>query len=68
MTQANLPREFRFNGAVLADPDPGMTAEEVRALYAGSGYPTLTNGSVTGPEVINGRQVWTFKTAVGTKG
>ncbi|MFN3652587.1 MAG: PRTRC system protein C [Armatimonadota bacterium] len=61
-------REFRFNGAILADPNPNMSAEEVRQMYAQAGYPALTNGSVVGPETINGRQVYTFKAAVGTKG
>lgn len=61
-------REFHFNGAVLTDPDPSMPPEQVKKLYAGSGYPTLTNASVTGPETKNGREVYTFKAAVGTKG
>lgn len=61
-------REFNFNGASLADPDPNMKPDEVRKMYASSGYPTLTNASVTGPETKNGREVYTFKAAVGTKG
>lgn len=61
-------REFHFNGAKLADPDPGMSPEQVKKLYAGNGYPTLTNASVTGPETKDGREVYTFKAAVGTKG
>lgn len=65
---ANLPREFRFNGARLADPGSQMSTEEVRQMYAASGYPALTNASIVGPEVMNGRSVYTFRAAVGTKG
>ncbi len=61
-------REFHFNGAALADPDPSLSPEQVKKLYAGNGYPTLTNASVTGPERQNGKEIYTFKAAVGTKG
>lgn len=64
----NLPREFRFNGQRLADPDPNLSTAEVMQMYSTSGYPALTNGSVQGPEVINGRSVYTFQAAVGRKG
>lgn len=61
-------REFHFNGAVLADPGSQMGPDEVRKMYAQSGYPTLANASVTGPETRDGKQIYTFKAAVGTKG
>jgi PRTRC genetic system protein C len=61
-------REFHFNGMRLADPDPGMTPDQVRNMYASSGYAELTNASITGPKTEGGRQVYEFKKAVGTKG
>lgn len=61
-------RIFEFNGSRLADPDPAMSPDEVRKMYGKSGYPTLTNGSVQGPEMRDGKAIYTFKAAVGTKG
>lgn len=61
-------REFHYNGAKLTDPDPGMTPEQVRNMYASSGYGELTNASITGPKTENNRQIFEFKKAVGTKG
>lgn len=63
-----MVREFRFNGARLADPDPSMSAEAVKSMFAGSGYPELTNASIVGPTEQGGRQVYEFRKAVGTKG
>lgn len=68
ITTPRVRRVFEFNGATLADPDPGKSPEEVKKLYAQSGYPALTNGSVTGPVTQGGKAVYTFKAAVGTKG
>jgi PRTRC genetic system protein C len=61
-------RVFQFNGANLTDPDPNLSVEEVKKVFAANGDPTLTNASVTGPETANGKQTFTFKAAVGTKG
>lgn len=66
--EARVRRIFEFNGARLADPGPSMTPDEVRKMYASSGYPTLTNASVTGPVRAGSNDVYTFKAAVGTKG
>ncbi len=60
-------RIFRFGGMNLEDPDPAMTPEQVKKVYA-EAYPKLTNGAVTGPEVKDGQEIYTFKEAVGTKG
>lgn len=68
MNSERVRRVFHFNGANLTDPDPGMSPEEVKKMYASSSYPALTNASVTGPETKGGKQVYTFKAAVGTKG
>lgn len=61
-------REFHFNGAALGDPDPSLSPDAVRKLYAASGYPALTNASVSAPEVKSGKEIYQFKAAVGTKG
>lgn len=63
-----IRRIFNFGGTQLADPDPTMSPDAVRKMYASSGYPILTNASVTGPETANGKATYTFKAAVGTKG
>lgn len=77
MSDATLPaisvnerirRAFRVGSAEIGDPDPNMTTEQVRQMLAQSGYPQLTNATVTGPEVINGKHIWTFAPAVKTKG
>lgn len=64
---AGLTREFVFGSMTLADPDPGLSPEQVKAMYA-TAYSDLTTASVAGPEAVNGKQVYTFKKAVGTKG
>lgn len=61
-------REFHFNGARLADPDPNMKPDEVRKFFASNGYPALTNAATPAPEYKDGREIFTFKGSVGTKG
>ena len=61
-------REFLFNGAKLADPDSALKPDEVRKLYAGNGYPALTNGTTLAPVTKDGKEIHEFKTSVGTKG
>jgi PRTRC genetic system protein C len=60
-------RVFRYSGGlVLPDPDPSLGIEAVRQVYASS-YPEIITAAVSGPEFADGKQVFTFKTAVGTK-
>ena len=60
-------RVFRYSGGlVLPDPDPSLGIEAVRQVYASS-YPEIITDVVSGPELVDGKQVFTFKTAVGTK-
>src|SRR5215472_7210333 len=60
-------RVFRYSGGlVLPDPDPSLGIEAVRQVYASS-YPEIITAVVSGPELVDGKQVFTFKTAVGTK-
>jgi PRTRC genetic system protein C len=59
-------RSFRYSGLVLPDPDPSLGIEAVRSVYASS-YPEITTAAVSGPELVDGKYVYTFKAAVGTK-
>ena len=60
-------RLFRYSGGlVLPDPDPSLGMEAVRQVYASS-YPEIITAAVSGPELVDGKHVYTFKMAVGTK-
>ncbi|MBF1166042.1 PRTRC system protein C [Burkholderia cenocepacia] len=63
---SEIQRVFRYNGMTLPDV-PGMTPREVRDLYSAQ-YPELISAEVEAGEVANGRQEYTFRKAVGTKG
>lgn len=60
-------REFRYNGIPLTDPNPAMTAEQVRDFYANV-YPEIVSAAIEGPEAKGAKAVYTFRRAVGTKG
>lgn len=65
-------RIFMHGTMRLADPNPAMTPQEVRAHYAAT-YPDLTSASVTlegTPKEENGTktETWQLKRSVGTKG
>jgi PRTRC genetic system protein C len=60
-------RSFRYSGLVLPDPDPSLGIEAVRSVYA-SVYPEIVTAAVSGPDLVDGKQVYTFQKAVGTKG
>lgn len=64
---APAPRVFNYNGMELGDPDPSMTVDQVKGIWAVT-YPELSTAAVSGPEVVGGRQVYKFSRAVGTKG
>jgi PRTRC genetic system protein C len=51
---------------VLPDPDPPLGIEAVRQVYASS-YPEIITAAVNGPALVDGKEIFTFKTAVGTK-
>ena len=42
-----MTREFVFDDAVLPDPNPEFTIEQVRAMYAPQ-YPEITTATVVG--------------------
>ena len=60
-------RLFRYSGLVLPDISPSLDIEGVRAAYS-STYPEITTAAVSGPEIEDGKLVYTFTKAVGTKG
>lgn len=66
-----LRRIFMYGTMRLADPNPALTPQEVRAHYAAT-YPDLTSASITltGTEEKNGgkTETWQLKRNVGTKG
>jgi PRTRC genetic system protein C len=66
MTIENMPRIFRYSGLTLPDID-GLDVEGVRSLYAAT-YPEITTAALTGPEAADGKLIYTFTKAIGTKG
>ncbi|MGP8437145.1 PRTRC system protein C [Paraburkholderia fungorum] len=67
MKTETLTREFRYNGAKLADPSPAFSLAQVRDFY-GNTYPEIVNAEIEGPEVVGNKNVFEFRRAVGTKG
>jgi PRTRC genetic system protein C len=67
MESKPLSRCFEFNGVKLPDPNPQLSVEEVRALYAHQ-YPDIATAVVTGPETVGDKLVYRFTRAIGTKG
>lgn len=67
MDTTELKRVFIHNNSRFNDPDPGMTADEVRAHLAAM-HPELASASIDGPVIADGLMEFTFRTTVGTKG
>ena len=67
MTMEKANRLFRYAGLNLPDPDERLDIESVRTLYAAM-YPEITTAALTGPETVDGKLVYTFTKAIGTKG
>jgi len=63
----DLPRVFRYNSVELEDPGIEHDPVDVRNLYSAT-YPEITSAAIEGPEVKDGKRVYTFRKAVGTKG
>ncbi len=62
-----LPRVFKYNSVELEDPGPEHDPVDVRNLYSAT-YPEIVSAAIEGPEVKDGKRVYTFRKAVGTKG
>jgi PRTRC genetic system protein C len=67
MKVEKLEREFSYNGLRLADPNPNLTVEEVRNLYAIS-YPEITTAAIEGPEAVGNKLIYRLTRAIGSKG
>lgn len=62
-----MKREFSFNGVRLPDPNPELSAEQVRDFYTPQ-YPEISTAAIEGPEAKNGKLAYSFSRAVGSKG
>jgi PRTRC genetic system protein C len=62
-----LERSFRYNGLHLPDPNPQLTPEQVRDLYAAT-YPEITTAVIEAPEAAGETIQYKFTRAIGTKG
>jgi PRTRC genetic system protein C len=61
MLQASpLTRSFSFLGLKLPDPNPKLTAEEVRSFYSAQ-YPDLATAAITGPEAVGDKLIFRFE-------
>jgi PRTRC genetic system protein C len=67
MTIASMKRIFEFQGIRLPDPNPAMSVEQVRGIFA-TQYPEIATASLTGPETVGDKCVYLFERAIGTKG
>jgi PRTRC genetic system protein C len=62
-----LERQFIYDEKMLPDINTSLSAKQVMEVYSNT-YPELNNGQIVGPEIKDGKQVFTFKTILGTKG
>jgi PRTRC genetic system protein C len=67
LTVSKMTRVFQFQGIRLPDPNPEMSVEEVKALYAAQ-YPELATAVVNGPEAAGDKMRYTFERSIGSKG
>lgn len=62
-----LKRVFKLGDINLDDPNPLFSVNEVCGFYSVT-HSELTTATISGPEVEDGKAIYTFKTTVGTKG
>lgn len=67
ITTKALKRVFKLGAMTLADPNPGLSIDRVKAFY-GRQYPEMNSGVIEGPTISNGVATYTLLKAVGTKG
>lgn len=67
MQVVELTRKFQYNSITLSDPNPALTPDQVKEVYAGQ-YPELTNAVVEGPVTRGNTATYKFTRAVGSKG
>ncbi len=62
-----VERIFLFNNRKFPDPNPKAEPAQVRELLAITD-PDITNASIEGPELKDGKAIYRFVRQVGTKG
>ena len=67
MQVAEIKRAFAYNGLKLPDPNPGMSIDQVKAMFAMQ-FPELNNSVVEGPVTKDSVATYTFTRAVEAKG
>ena len=67
ITSKKLSRVFRYNGTEIPDPTPDLKPEATLEVLAVN-YPQFANAIIEGPSIEDGKQVFTVKVSVGTKG
>lgn len=67
MKVVDITRKFKYNSVDLHDPNPSLSADDVRQFYA-TQYPELLNAVVEGPVTKAGVATFTFTRAAGAKG
>jgi len=60
-------RTFGYSSITLPDPNPKLSPEEVKALYAIQ-YPELATAAINGPEAVGDKLRYEFLTSIGSKG
>ena len=67
MTVTPAVRTFAYSSITLPDPNPRLSPEEVKALYA-TQYPELATAAINGPEVVGDKLRYEFLVSIGSKG
>ena len=62
-----MARIFIYDGREFPDPDPKLSVDEVRGVFAHA-YPEIATATVTGPEPLGDTLKYTFERAIGSKG
>lgn len=62
-----MRREFAFAGLKLVDPNPQLSLEDVKGIFAMQ-YPEIATAVISGPEPIGDTMKYTFERAIGSKG
>jgi PRTRC genetic system protein C len=62
-----LQRVYEFNGVGLPEISKDLSPEETRTVYSQQ-YPEIATATITGPEVVGDKLVYSFSRAIGSKG
>jgi len=67
MKSTPMRRQFSFNGLTLPDPNPQISVEDVRGIFALQ-YPEIATAAISGPEAVGDTMKYSFERAIGSKG